>query len=96
MRFARAILHIVLFLLLEVYISFNYGAIEICEKVRSAQVESCPKNPCLDGFLSFFLSLEVDTNVSCGAAGGLCNGECRAKLIFALESMSASLTSTCS
>jgi hypothetical protein len=32
-------------------------------------MDSCPKNPCLDDFLSFFLSLEVDTNVGYGAAG---------------------------
>jgi hypothetical protein len=37
---------------LKFYISSSYGAIEICEKVNSAQVESCSRNPCLDDFLS--------------------------------------------
>jgi hypothetical protein len=82
--------------MLEVYISFSYGAIEVCEKGRSAPLDSCARHPCLDGFMSFFLSLEVDTNIGYGAAGDLRNGECRIKVMFALEPMSVSLMSTCS
>jgi hypothetical protein len=43
MDFARVILCIVLFVLLEVDVSFAYGAIGTGQKVMSAQMESRPK-----------------------------------------------------